>query len=175
MANDHSHVGERRKHGEYGELFGSILGFHGSSPFEGAKKTPGTTMLRVQKTDETACFVFFHPDYTVGFGIAPNPAPKALADYTAGREFHPAPKTLLTCVYDSTDRLEMQEGKRLWPLNSKCWQFQLRHFHHSLNQAAKYDNISGVINWNFVNGRQRALASPFGRGAPVRKLGRRGS
>ena len=42
---------------------------------------------------------FFHPDYTVGFGIAPNPGlnhakpcANALADYTADREFHPAPK-----------------------------------------------------------------------------------
>ena len=29
---------------------------------------------------------------TVGFGIAPN-QPKRLADYTAGKEFHLAPKT----------------------------------------------------------------------------------
>jgi hypothetical protein len=45
--------------------------------------------------------IFFHPDFTVGFGIAPNPVLAfaarpcacALADYTAGREFHPALKT----------------------------------------------------------------------------------
>ncbi len=44
--------------------------------------------------------IFFHPDYTVGFGIAPNPDLNScqvlriatLADYTADREFHPAPK-----------------------------------------------------------------------------------
>ena len=47
---------------------------------------------------------FSHPDYTVGFGIAPNPGlnhakpcANALADYTADREFHPAPK--MTHIY----------------------------------------------------------------------------
>lgn len=38
--------------------------------------------------------IFFHPDYTVGFGITPNPAAARLADYTADREFHPALKIL---------------------------------------------------------------------------------
>ena len=41
--------------------------------------------------------IFSHPDYTVGFGIAPNPAKKGsraqeLCSITADREFHPAPK-----------------------------------------------------------------------------------
>ena len=36
--------------------------------------------------------IFFHPDYTVGFGITPNPAAARLADYTADREFHPCPE-----------------------------------------------------------------------------------
>ena len=31
---------------------------------------------------------------TVGFGIAPNQPQKWVADYTAGRELHPAPKNL---------------------------------------------------------------------------------
>jgi hypothetical protein len=35
--------------------------------------------------------IFFHPDFTVGFGITPN-QPIRLAGYTAGRELHPAPK-----------------------------------------------------------------------------------
>jgi len=35
--------------------------------------------------------IFSHPDYTVGFGIAPNRAER-LADYTAGGESHSAPK-----------------------------------------------------------------------------------
>ena len=39
--------------------------------------------------------IFFHPDYTVGFGIAPNHALR-LADCTADREFHPALKILFT-------------------------------------------------------------------------------
>jgi hypothetical protein len=47
--------------------------------------------------------LFSHPDFTVGFGISPNQSsmlmPLALyhlrvADSTAGREFHPAPKNL---------------------------------------------------------------------------------
>lgn len=37
--------------------------------------------------------VFSYPDYTVGIGIAPIHA-VTLADYTAGRDFHPAPKTV---------------------------------------------------------------------------------
>ena len=41
--------------------------------------------------------VFSHPDYTVGFGITPNQPPKRVADYTAGRESHPAPKNLFIC------------------------------------------------------------------------------
>ena len=36
--------------------------------------------------------IFFHPDYTVGTGISP--VQLALADFTAGRESHPAPKTV---------------------------------------------------------------------------------
>jgi hypothetical protein len=44
----------------------------------------------------TADQFFFHPDYTVGFGISPNQSPGqkpgGVADYTAGREFHPALK-----------------------------------------------------------------------------------
>jgi len=39
--------------------------------------------------------IFFHPDYTVGFGITPNPAAARLADYTADREFHPALKNFI--------------------------------------------------------------------------------
>ena len=36
-------------------------------------------------------FIFFHPDYTVGFGVTPNHAFR-LAGFTAGRELHPALK-----------------------------------------------------------------------------------
>ena len=41
---------------------------------------------------------FFHPDYTVGTGI--KPVQLALADYTAGRESHPALKNHR--MHDST-------------------------------------------------------------------------
>ncbi len=49
---------------------------------------PGHMTTTIQRS------IFFHPDYTVGFGISPNRKPLWLvADYTAGRESHPAPKT----------------------------------------------------------------------------------
>ena len=53
--------------------------------------------------------VFFHPDYTVGFGIAPNHALR-LVGYTTGRESHPALKTVSTCLRcdHSTSRQRMQ-------------------------------------------------------------------
>ena len=38
------------------------------------------------------CAFFSHPDFTVGSGISPDQPPKRVADYTAGRESHPAPK-----------------------------------------------------------------------------------
>jgi hypothetical protein len=47
--------------------------------------------IRKRSADITAAF-FFHPDFTVGFGLAPNQPPKRVADYTAGRESHPTPK-----------------------------------------------------------------------------------
>lgn len=38
--------------------------------------------------------IFYHPDSTVGTGISPvQPCITQVADFTAGREFHPAPKT----------------------------------------------------------------------------------
>ena len=39
-------------------------------------------------------FIFFHPDYTVGFGITPNHAFR-LVGYTTGRELHPALKIVI--------------------------------------------------------------------------------
>ena len=39
--------------------------------------------------------LFFHPDYTVGPGVSPSQPPKRVADYTASREFHPAPKNIV--------------------------------------------------------------------------------
>ena len=37
------------------------------------------------------CFIFFHPDCTVGFGVAPNHALR-LVGFTTGRDLHPALK-----------------------------------------------------------------------------------
>jgi len=54
------------------------------------KQTPGRNATGLISKNQS----FSHPDYTVGFGISPNHAHKALAGYTAGRESHPAPKTI---------------------------------------------------------------------------------
>jgi hypothetical protein len=55
--------------------------------------------LRAQ-ADSAACF--FHPDYTVGFGIQPKSAKRlagsSLARITAGGDFHPALKQTL-CIF----------------------------------------------------------------------------
>ena len=45
-------------------------------------------------------FIFFHPDYTVGFGISPNHAFR-LVGYTTGRELHPALKILFNFMITS--------------------------------------------------------------------------
>ncbi len=41
------------------------------------------------------CFphIFFHPDYTVGPGVAPGQPLSRVADFTASGESHPALKT----------------------------------------------------------------------------------
>ena len=45
--------------------------------------------------------IFFHPDYTVGFGVSPNQLLSQVADFTASGEFHPALKTFcsIVCFY----------------------------------------------------------------------------
>jgi hypothetical protein len=58
------------------------------APFD--KKTPEIPGRKYQKD----IFIFFHPDFTVATGIAPVRAVR-LAGYTAGREFHPALKTVI--------------------------------------------------------------------------------
>jgi hypothetical protein len=58
------------------------------------KKNPAENLR--DKTNANAQF-FFHPDYTVGFGISPKSAHArgltAKNRITAGGESHPAPKT----------------------------------------------------------------------------------
>jgi hypothetical protein len=48
---------------------------------------------------QNSVFFFFHPDYTVGFGISPNQLnARGLIGFrriTAGGDFHPAPKTAI--------------------------------------------------------------------------------
>ena len=92
----------------------------GSGRDDGAQKPLRNKKLRNEHIPEQssntqeqtllpAHFVFFHPDYTVGFGIAPNHALR-LVGYTTGRESHPALKTVSTCLRcdDSTSRQRMQ-------------------------------------------------------------------
>ena len=57
------------------------------------KKTLRTAFEGFKSTQNNDEHRFFHPDYTVGTGIAPVHAPAARADYTAGQELHPALKT----------------------------------------------------------------------------------
>ena len=52
--------------------------------------------------------IFYHPDFTVGFGISPNRPPQRFADFTAGRELHPTPKILYFVCYDNCRRLFCQ-------------------------------------------------------------------
>jgi len=69
---------------------------------EKSNTTQAMCKMPITKSDRT---IFSHPDYTVGFGISPNPAPKELAGLrtsssnTAGREFHPAPKMNHYLIY----------------------------------------------------------------------------
>jgi hypothetical protein len=51
-----------------------------------------TISERIYDTQKCA-FIFFHPDYTVGFGISPNHALR-LVGFTTGRDLHPALKIL---------------------------------------------------------------------------------
>ncbi len=58
------------------------------------KKTPKSKRFQREYTIHTKCvFIFFHPDYTVGFGITPNHALR-LVGFTTGRDLHPALKIL---------------------------------------------------------------------------------
>ena len=60
---------------------------------------PKKLLRALNRQAETGCMqiqnrpaaIFFHPDYTVGTGITP--VQLARADFTAGRESHPALKT----------------------------------------------------------------------------------
>ena len=51
-----------------------------------------------------AALIFFHPDYTVGPGVAPGqrmPNGQPVADYTASGDLHPALKTKYSVVFRS--------------------------------------------------------------------------
>lgn len=63
---------------------------HKTRCFWSFKKT--LEVLKLIKNRNT--LIFFHPDCTVGFGIAPNHA-ILLVDYTTGRDFNPALKIKL--------------------------------------------------------------------------------
>jgi hypothetical protein len=46
--------------------------------------------------------LFYHPDYTVGPGVSPSQPPKRVADFTASREFHPAPKNIVVIQFSKS-------------------------------------------------------------------------
>ena len=84
----------------------TVILFQTSSAMCMAAKSPGRIRARgqyirqQQKTDTVHYLrktrsLFFHPDYTVGPGVSPSQPPKRVADFTASREFHPAPKNIV--------------------------------------------------------------------------------
>jgi len=85
-----------------------------------ARISLGRTSMVGLSCERAFLHVLFHPDYTVGSGIAPDlltfrPRPEALAGSgippdTAGGEFHPALRT--TKVYESVPR-ECKAPRRL--------------------------------------------------------------
>ncbi|ERL66563.1 hypothetical protein L248_0243 [Schleiferilactobacillus shenzhenensis LY-73] len=74
---------------------------HFSNPrFACISEKPPTRLLQEKKRRQTefVCLrfrIFFHLDYTIGLGVAPSPPHQRMrvADFTAGRELHPALKT----------------------------------------------------------------------------------
>ena len=61
---------------------------------------PGNTSMPSQQTSKplSSQRLFFHPDYYCWFWNLTKSCAKALADYTANREFHPAPKNCLFII-----------------------------------------------------------------------------
>lgn len=69
-------------------------------------KTPDKSGVQLQHSTT----LFYHPDYTVGFGIPPNQSLARVTGYTVGRESHPAPKIQLDYVgYYNLLYADMQE------------------------------------------------------------------
>ena len=59
------------------------------------------TRIHYESEVYTTHVLFSHPDFTVGFGIAPNQPPKMLSGsrtITAGWELHPTPKNYIIAV-----------------------------------------------------------------------------
>ena len=57
--------------------------------------------------------IFFHPDYTVGPGVAPGqrmPNGQPVADYTASGDLHPALKTKIQ-LFSSGDSIRQKKQK----------------------------------------------------------------
>jgi hypothetical protein len=47
-----------------------------------------------EQSNKKIAYTFFHPDYTVGFGITPNHAISSAWTITTGGDLHPALKIL---------------------------------------------------------------------------------
>ena len=65
-------------------------------------------------------YTFFNPDSTVGFGISPNPAHMRLRTVTAGRESHPALKTLSAIRFYMIIADMQGAGKRDFEIRYAC-------------------------------------------------------
>ena len=57
----------------------------------------GRVKILHSTANNSGCLCLFHPDYTVGIGIAPirEQPPPFFADFTAGEELHLAPKLMI--------------------------------------------------------------------------------
>jgi len=70
-------------------------------------RSNSSTIYRSVHTND---IFFFHPDFTVGTGISPvqSLCKEGVADYTADREFHPAPKKIVS-VFNCKDTTKSDE------------------------------------------------------------------
>jgi len=58
----------------------------------GNKKTLSTFKVKRVRANKHSSPIFFHPDFTVGSRISLDQSQMGVADFTAGRELHPALK-----------------------------------------------------------------------------------
>lgn len=84
-------------------------------------------------TDLSCATIFFHPDFTVGPGISPDPAFR-LAGFTAGRELHPALKIIKYYLF--ADRIIRRQSGDVNKFSDKSVQYSLPENHRTGFSAA---------------------------------------